>query len=233
MSLTAKANDGEGFARAPEGTHVARCFKIVDLGTQYNAKYDKNHHKIMLVWELPEELIPDGELAGQPFAVSGWYTLSLGEKANLRKDLESWRGKSFTSDELAGFNISKLLGATCLLNLVHNTVDDKTYVNISSIMKMPKTMECPASINDLVIFDIDEFDEEVFETFSDNLKAKIKESKEYKEKETGGSNQPVGGEEALICPACNADLNGEMDCPNPKCPSKNSQNERSDQPHES
>ena len=164
MGLMAKNSDGEGFAKAPEGTHLARCFKIIDLGTQHNAKYDKNHHKIMIVWELPEELIPEGELKGQPFAVSNWYTLSLGEKANLRKDLESWRGKSFDPDELAGFNIGNLLGKACYLNLVYNKVDDKTYVNISSIMKLPKGIECSPAINDAVKFDLDDFDAELFET---------------------------------------------------------------------
>lgn len=211
MSLKAKANDGEGFLMAPEGTHIARCFKVIDLGTQHNAKYNNYSHKIMISWELPEELIQEGELAGQPYAVSQWYTLSLGEKANLRRDLEAWRGKSFTSDELQGFDISNLIGASCYLNLVHNKVDDKTYINISSIIKLPKNMECPPAINEPVVFDLDNFDEELFETFSDGLKEKIKSSKEYQEK-TGNK------EERQICKHCNAYLDEELLCPNPKCP---------------
>ena len=34
----------------------------------------------------------------KPIAISEFYTLSLNEKANLRRDLVGWRGRSFTGE---------------------------------------------------------------------------------------------------------------------------------------
>jgi len=38
--------------------------------------------------------------------ISKRYTMSLGEQSTLRKDLESWRGKKFTPEELQGFDLN-------------------------------------------------------------------------------------------------------------------------------
>jgi hypothetical protein len=205
MGLVAKdGGGGMDFPKAPEGTHLARCCKVIDLGTQYSKKWDNHNHKIMLVWELPTELIPEGELAGEPFGVAQVYTLSLGEKANLRKDLEAWRGKAFSEEELAGFNIDKLLGQACYLGVTHNKTPDKVYVNVSSIMKLPKGVECPQAINEPISFDLDNFDSEIFESFSEGLRKWIAESTEYQKMQSikvGGQgqrgDQPHEGDEGL------------------------------------
>jgi hypothetical protein len=191
MGLVAKdGGSGMDFPKAPEGTHLARCCKVIDLGTQYNKTWDSHNHKIMLVWELPTELIPEGELAGEPFGVAQVYTLSLGEKANLRKDLEAWRGKAFSEEELSGFSIDKLLGQPCYLGVTHNKTPDKVYVNVSSIMKLPKGIECPQAINEPVSFDLDRFDPEVFGSFSEGLKKWIAESPEYQNMQINQAGGP-------------------------------------------
>lgn len=191
MGLTAKdGGSGEDFQKAPEGSHMGRCFKVIDLGTQYSERWDNHNHKVMIVWELPEELIPEGELAGQPFAVAQTYTLSLGEKANLRKDLEAWRGKSFTEAELAGFNIANLIGKSCYLGITYNVTPNKTYVNVTSIMKLPKGTECPKAINEPISFDLDNFDQELFDSFSDGLQKWIMSSTEYQEMTQSSDDPP-------------------------------------------
>jgi hypothetical protein len=64
-------------------------------------------------------------------------TLSLGEKAKLRKFLEKWRGQPFTHEELQGFDISKLVGQPCQALVTHSTKGEKTYANIDAILKWP------------------------------------------------------------------------------------------------
>lgn len=187
--MKVKSNDGEGsFQKPPQGTHIARCFKIIDLGTQHNETYDNDARKMMICWELPTELIPDGELKGQPFAITGWYTRSLGEKSNLRRDLEAWRGKKFTEEELEGFDIDVVLGQACFINVVHS--EDGKYANISSIMKLPKGTKCPDPVNPAVLFDLDSFDQVVFDGFSDKLKDMIKKSPEFQYALAGGDEPP-------------------------------------------
>lgn len=152
MAIIAKAG-GQDFVKAPAGTHAARCYQVLDLGTQKGEYKGKPNykHKVMIVFELVDELMDDG----RPFSVSGKYTLSLSEKGNLRPLLESWRGVPFSEAEAQGFDIENLLGKPCILTAVHNVVGDKTYVNIASISKPMKGMEIKPAVNPLVSFSLD------------------------------------------------------------------------------
>ena len=152
MAIIAKAG-GKDFEKAPAGTHAARCYQIIDLGTQQVEWKGaiKYQHKVLIGFELCDELMGDG----RPFSVSGRYTLSLSEKGNLRPLLEAWRGAPFTDQEAEGFDISKLLGQPCILTIIHNTVKEKTYVNIASISKPMKGMEIKPAVNPLMEFSIE------------------------------------------------------------------------------
>jgi hypothetical protein len=130
-------SDSQTFTPAPAGVHQAVCVDIVDLGiveVTWQGK-TKQQHKINIAWQIDE---PRDDV--KPYLVFKRYTLSLSEKATLRKDLESWRGKKFTRDEEMGFDVETVLGANCLLNIQHNTVGDKTYANVVSIMPLVKGM---------------------------------------------------------------------------------------------
>ncbi len=139
MPIVAKASGGN-FIPAPAGTHAAVCVDVVDLGilkVEY-AGQAKQQHKVNIVWQL-EEQQPDGK----PFSVRKRYTLSLHEKAALRKDLESWRGKAFTEDELRGFDLEVLIGKPALLNVIRASRGGSEYANVATIMRLPKMMEAP------------------------------------------------------------------------------------------
>src|SRR3990167_2490369 len=63
------------------------------------------------------------------------------EKANLRKHLEAWRGKKFTKEELDGFDVEKLLGVNCQLQVIHNLSDNGgTFANVQAIVPLGKGM---------------------------------------------------------------------------------------------
>jgi len=139
MALTAKDKGGVDFDPTPEGMHQAIAIGIYDLGTQFSEKFGKSAHKCLLMWELPDvriDIEKDGETVNLPRAISKQYTVSLHEKSALRKDLQTWRGKSFTVDELKGFNVLNVLGANGTLQVIHNKKDDKTYANVAAIMPL-------------------------------------------------------------------------------------------------
>lgn len=159
MSLTAKdTGSGQNFDPVPEGMHHAICYALYDLGTQYNEKYGKFAQKVLITWELPDERIEIEGEGEKPRAISKKYTLSLHEKAILRKDLESWRGKSFTPEELVGFSLTKLLGVNCMLQVIHNKKETKIYSNITSIVPLMKNMEKKEPENRIRYFSFDEHD---------------------------------------------------------------------------
>jgi len=176
MVMMTASNDKE-FEQPPQGNHVAVCYRVIDLGTQtttFNGE-EKTAHKIMLGWELVDEMMEDGK----PFSVNNRYTLSGHPKATLRKTLESWRGRPYRDDELP-FDTAKLLGQPCMINVTHTTKDGKTYANVAAVTPIPKNMTVPLIVNDMVHFDLSDFRQEVFDSFSEGLKKTIAGSPEYK-----------------------------------------------------
>ena len=148
MPIIAKDPGGGDFEPAPAGQHAVICCDVYDMGLMDNKfKEGEKVHKILIYWML-SECMEDG----RPFLLTQIYTLSLHEKANLRKDLESWRGKAFDEKELEGFDLEVLIGVPALVNVIHvvGKGDGKTRSRLSSIMGLPKAMEAPAVHPDYV-----------------------------------------------------------------------------------
>lgn len=177
---------GGSFEVAPAGTHVARCFGLIDMGTQIDSfeGRKKSARKVSIRFELPMELQQNGEHEGQPFQLSKTYTLSLHKKAGLRAALESWRSRPFTEEELKGFDLRKVMGAPCMISVIHN---ENGKANISSVSAMVKGMQIPAQVNPSLYFSLDpeEFSETAFEALGDWFKGKIADSPEYKALKSG------------------------------------------------
>lgn len=154
MALIAKQPE-QGAKSEPisAGMHAARCYAVIDLGVQYSEMWQKEQHRILLIWETDEEMTTsEGEK--KPKAISKEFVLSLHEKSDLYKTLISWRGKAFTAEELAGFDVANVLGAPCLLNIVEVKKDDKTYSNIGSITPLMKGMPAPEAVNKQIFFEL-------------------------------------------------------------------------------
>jgi hypothetical protein len=153
MAILAKKT-GEGFDPVPEGVHVAICYSVIDLGMQFSEQFGNNSRKVLITFEIPDETITvdDKEM---PRAISKEYTLSLSEKSNLRKDLQAWRGKAFTEQELDGFDLANLIGKGCQIQVIHKDTGNKIYANISAIMGLPKGMKVGETVNEHVYFDLE------------------------------------------------------------------------------
>ena len=110
--MIVKGNSGSvEFEQPPAGTHIARCVRLIDIGSQVNPfREGSMRRQVVVAWELPEELMTEGENKGHPFMCSKFYTMSLHEKASLRQDLVNWRGRDFTEAELEGFDLRTILG---------------------------------------------------------------------------------------------------------------------------
>ncbi len=181
MSLKV-SSEGGNFEKCPIGTYVARCISVIDLGTQHGQFNNKPQvrKQVWILWEIPSEKMKDG----RPFAVSSFYTSSLNEKANLRRDLEAWRGRAFTKEELSSFDLKNILDKPCLISVIHN---EKDRVEISGVMALPKGTPVPTRINELLHFDVDEWDQSVFEKIPDGIQEIIKKSEEYAIMHTPGA----------------------------------------------
>lgn len=190
MKVSASGNTE--FESAPVGTAAARCIKLIDIGTQEGEWQGKKNYRrqAILTWELPNTPMSEGDNAGKPFIVNKFYTASLGEKATLRHDLVSWRGREFTVGELQEFDLKNILGKPCLVSVVHN---ENGKAKVQGVIALPKGMDIPAQINQTVYFSLDEFDQTVFDSLSDGIKKMIIASPEYQRIVSGEPKKPEGG----------------------------------------
>lgn len=169
----------------PAGNYIARCYQMIEIGTieEVVMNVPKILTKVRIGWELPTELkVFNPDKGEQPLVISKEYTLSMHEKSNLRKDLKSWRGKDFSEEEAKAFDITKLVGAPCMLNIIHTPGKSDAsvmYQQISGITPMPKGVVCPKAINPYFILSYDNFDDVLFNSLPDFIKDRMKISEEY------------------------------------------------------
>lgn len=181
MSLIASTSSTTNYEPIPAGSHVARCVSIVDLGTQ-TTEYQgetKENHKVRITFETPlETKVFKEENGEQPHLISREFTVSFHPKASLRQFVESWFGKKMTKEEETGFNLLELLGKEALINVVHNESNGKTYANIAGVSPLAKGMTCPEQVNQSIVFDIDSWDQAVYDNMPEWLQDKIMASPE-------------------------------------------------------
>jgi len=152
-SIIKNTDSGSDFELIPTGTHLATCVTVVNLGIQSGGQYaPKPKHYIG--FEVPSVRVKwtkDGVEHEGPGIIGSRYTSSLSKKAILRQQLESWRGRAFTEQELEGFDLQVLLGKPCMISVVHT--DDGKYANIAAILGVMKGTEVPPPETPLLQYD--------------------------------------------------------------------------------
>lgn len=137
---TYSAKGGKEFAKVSAGTHMAVCTLVADVGLQPGSpKFPDPKVRIFLRFEIPSERITyekDGVEHEGPAVIYHNWNASMNPKATMRKHIESWRGSKFTAADAEQFDVRKLLGQTCLVQVVHT--EDGQYANVANIMAPPK-----------------------------------------------------------------------------------------------
>lgn len=137
MSMIASDNGGSSIPKLEGGVYTAISSAIIDLGIQTSEKFGTSQRRFMMIWNiLNEEVEINGEK--YPRTMTKEYSFSLNEKSTLRKDLQAWRGQTFSEEELKGFNILNILNKACQLQILLEEKNGKQNNNIASIMALPK-----------------------------------------------------------------------------------------------
>jgi hypothetical protein len=202
MGLIAKA--GANTPLVDAGTWNAVCVGYADLGTQYSKEFDSEAQKVMLFWDIPDQRM-EWEGESKPRRISNRYTLSLGKKANLRKMLDVWRGRPFTEDELKGFDLSKLIGVGCMLNIAHVPKKDGSgnMAVVQGVMALPRGMPPAIMENDAIRYETMSTTGEFIEppeSLPEWITKIVKESYEYKQAHGIGVGTTVLDKKAAPAP---------------------------------
>lgn len=152
--------NGDDFKQVTPGMHPAVCDMMVDLGMQEQKSQlygDSIKHQVYIRWQIPGERLEyekDGVKVEGPMTIGAYYTLSLSEKANLRKILQGWRGKEFTAEEAAKFDVTAVLGKPCTLNVIHKTGNDgKVRGRIEGVGPPIKGLEVAKVEGETILYD--------------------------------------------------------------------------------
>lgn len=157
MGVKVSDAGGGDFKILDPGTYPAVCTQVIGIGPQMTGFGLKE--KIKVRFEVPSERIEytdgDGKEIEGPAIIWVSYTASLNERALLRRDLVAWRGRDFAPEELEEFDMDKILGAPCLISVVHKTNETtkKVYANVDAIAQLMKGQEKPKAEGKLVGFD--------------------------------------------------------------------------------
>ena len=193
------SDNSKEFKIAPAGLHMARLYSIIDLGHQATewAGETKIMHKVVFTWELHGDDDAGQPLKtddGKPLIVSKRYTVSLGDQARLRQDLESWSNKKMSPEERKNFDLKNLLGKFCMVNITHS--EDGKYANISGISPVPSALRNvqPEGINPTLHFWLNEFDQAKYDALPKYYKEKIAESSEWRGQKKVEKDEPISND---------------------------------------
>jgi len=207
MPLIATSTNKKDRKPVPAGMQHAVCFAAYDLVTQpADGKFGPKRC-VMFNFEIPSERIEfevDGKKINKPASIWTWpMTNSIGKKAKLRPLLVSWRGREFTEAEANGFDVMTVVGANCLLNIVHKPGKEGAInAEISGISPLMKGMPKLTAENPLVRFSLDDTTGPVVlpEHLSEWIAAKIRNSHEYLIRAQGTPEAITADKEANIDP---------------------------------
>ena len=187
------------------GVYLAICIGVIDLGEQYSEKFKNYSKKVQIVWEIPSETIEvDGNL--EPRHLSKDFTFSSSAKGNLRAFISSWNSKQYSDDEFPELDLFGQIGKPCQLNVVLNSTGE--YSNIDNIMPLPKGFPAPTSNTAPIMWDIDEWNDELFASLPEWVQEKIKKSTEYQK-----NHAPVTTVEVKAPEAATVGNAGGGECP--------------------
>jgi hypothetical protein len=164
------------YQKPQTGLQPSRCIKIIDLGTQNIAEEGqptKLKRQLNFQWELPEDKMEDG----RPLVISKKINLAGGDKAVLTKFAKAAIGKEL----VVGEDPLTLIGAVCNLNLVSWSKNGKSGVGIDGFAPLMKGQTVPPAVNEYVVFDLDKFDQSIFDGLHEYYRKVISESPEYAE----------------------------------------------------
>jgi hypothetical protein len=192
MPITAKSNSVPREV-VPQGSYLAIVIGVYDLGTQNGGQYGPQH-KVLFTWELHKRSGPFKNKQGNVVTINKFYTLSFGEKATLRKDVEGMIARTFTKEEAKnGFDVEQLLGKACRIQIVHEKKNDGAISDrVGSVMALDEEENAPEAELDQFSYELDP-SKGVSESVPEWIRKMIWASTEWQEKENGEPAPDSGG----------------------------------------
>jgi hypothetical protein len=190
MPIILKETPGQ---QVSAGTHIAVCYRIAAIGTQPDTGFGERK-KLIIFWEIPGETI-DVNGVQKPMGQSKIYgvgsTGGLHKKSDLRKHLAAWRGRDFTKEELAHFELKAILGKGCQVTVEHN---DEGKASVTGVVGLPKGMTAPGVTNPLVEYSIEQGKDDVYKALPEWVRKMCDQCLEWNPEKRTSAPTPEPGD---------------------------------------
>ena len=190
MALRSRAKSA--YIPAPAGTHTAILFALADCGLQHSERYGSESERLWIEFELANELMEDG----RPFTIGQIVTNSLSPAAPWRGIVEALVGRALKPTEAADLDIRRLLGRACLVSISHAESGGRTKAKIDSAMPLPKGAQVAERHNELLAYDTEAPDDQVFGKLPthvrDLIEKRIRVEEKAAEPESSTADEDVG-----------------------------------------
>lgn len=201
MALNAPVGGNAERELIEAGSYFARCVQVIQVGTvvtETGTYAGKKRQMIRIVFELVDMMKVFSEEKGpQPVWKEKEYTFSMYKDAELRKHIENWRGKAFTDEEAAAFDISKLLTQACLVGISHKNSQStgKPYDFISSVGKAMSGVVVNPLKSQPVYLSYEDWNDAVFLSLPEWLRKKMEATPEFKDLDQRIQSQIAAGQQ--------------------------------------
>ena len=156
--MALRSNAKTTYVPSPAGTHSAILVALADCGLQRSPQYGTESERLWIEFELPNELMDDG----RPYTIGQLVNNSLSNGAVWRSFVEALVGRALKPSEAADLDITRLLGRACLVSISHSESGGRTKAKIDSAMPLPKGTTVPPRHNEILAYDTEAPDDQVF-----------------------------------------------------------------------
>jgi hypothetical protein len=170
----------------PEGNHPARIYELIEIGTVEGSwmGQPKMNHNVRVSFEFPtKKFVFNEEKGAQPFVLSREMSLSLGEKANLRKIVEAVEGRKLTDAEAVNYDVLTIVGKPLLVTVSHTEPNQEgiQYANATTFSAVIEGLTVAPLYNPIRVLTYGEWNSETFNSLPDFLKEKMVKTPEYQQ----------------------------------------------------
>jgi len=197
------------------GAHIGIVHMVVDQGliTYANPKYkNKSSHRVLIGFEIADDLLEKGNYAGQPKVLSKSYPFGTDAKKSpyRRELLAALEGRELTTEEVVNYPINEAIGKAVQIFVTHDKNEKdptKVYSNIAGVSPLMKGIKVPDLVTEPLVLDLDNFDPEVFKKLPkwiretkinldgipgiDKLLAEIEAENQAKEDDSGDKSDAI------------------------------------------
>ena len=171
MTFKLKIEQNRSQEPVPAGTYLARIVHVIKLGDHFDDYQGRNtvRQKMGISYEIVSNT---RQANNEPWVLIELYNLSTYQKSRLFPVLQTCFS---TLDDGQELDLTEMLDNPVSITVVQKPWKDTVFSRVENVSAVPAGVEIPGSTTELLQFDLESFDDEVFSKLPKRFRSKISE----------------------------------------------------------